>query len=384
MDGTRNRLPAALWILAAGAFLNRVGSFVPIYFVLNLVGKGHSPASASLVFAGYGAGSMFAPLLGGHLVDWIGCRATICVAMFGTSAVLPLLGLADRLGAIAALGVLAGVAATVSQPATATLIADVVDAPDRTRAFSLYRVAINAGVAAGGVLAGAVVRSSFLYIFFIDAATSAIFGLVVLLVLPAGRVERTDSTATQGDRQRLTRDRRFLRLLAASVLGSLVFFQHQVGLPLRLHDIGLSPGLLAILMTINGVVVLVAQLPVSRMVRRFPPQPLIAAGFALAGFGFALTGLILSILVWTAGEIVMAPAALAYVAELAPPAQRGRYQGAYAFTFSTGPFLASAIGGAVYGWSPAVLWVGCAVAGLVAATLALPSTKDRAVVRTSR
>jgi MFS family permease len=67
----------------------------------------------------------------------------------------------------------------------------------------------------------------------------------------------------------------------------------------------------------------------------------LAWGTALIGVGFGLTALahsashyMVTVLIWTLGEIAVVPIASTVVAALAPPALRGTYQGAYSVAWA--------------------------------------------------
>jgi MFS family permease len=73
----------------------------------------------------------------------------------------------------------------------------------------------------------------------------------------------------------------------------------------------------------------------------------------------------LAIAVWTLGEIAYLPVASTLPADLAPPALRGRYQGAYSLSWALAFTVAPALGAAVLDrWGPGTLWAGALVLGL--------------------
>src|SRR5207249_4353156 len=70
-------LPRAYWILWAGTFVNRAGTFVVPFMAVYLTqARGFSPAAAGAVASLYGAGSAVASALGGYLADHVRRRAT--------------------------------------------------------------------------------------------------------------------------------------------------------------------------------------------------------------------------------------------------------------------------------------------------------------------
>ncbi|MEV8210695.1 MFS transporter, partial [Streptomyces sp. NPDC079189] len=68
-------------------------------------------------------------------------------------------------------------------------------------------------------------------------------------------------------------------------------------------------------------------------------------------------GYTLSVVVWSVGEACVSGIASAIVANLAPAHARGRYQGAFQWTWGVSRFAALTLGVALYtGIGPAVLW----------------------------
>jgi hypothetical protein len=73
---------------------------------------------------------------------------------------------------------------------------------------------------------------------------------------------------------------------------------------------------------------------------------------------------VVSMLLWTTGEMLALPMTNAAVADRAGSAATGRYMGAYALSFSTALVVAPAAGTAVWErLSPATLWLGIGLFG---------------------
>ena len=75
-----------------------------------------------------------------------------------------------------------------------------------------------------------------------------------------------------------------------------------------------------------------------------------------------------TVLIWTAGEMLNSPSHSALIADLAPANLRGRYQGAFSLSWSVASAGAPIIGGWVqqHLGDPA-LWLGCGVIGMIVA-----------------
>lgn len=369
-------LPRPAWILFVGSFLNRFGSFVITFLVLYVTRQGYSPTQAGFVVAAYGVGSLPAAAFGGFLADRFGRRETIMVSMFGGAAAMVALSQAHSLTALVTLSIVAGLFAELYRPASGALLADVVPSERRVAAFGMYRLAINAGFAAGTATAGFMAEHSFTLLFVGDAVTSVLFGLVVFFGLP--RTQGSGSAYAPGSLRVIVRDRRFALFLLVSLLGAFVYFQMEAGLPLYIRDNGLSYAVVGLLLAVNGAGCLVLELPVISITQRLRPRPVIAVGIALTGLGFFLTQfahsfwpLAATVIVWTLGEVISAPVSGAYVADLAPETMRGRYTGTHGMMFSISFVLAPAVGGWLYSLGPEVLFTVCGILGVIAAPLVL-------------
>ena len=368
-------LPRPAWILFGGTFVNRFGGFVVPFLLLYLTREGHSAADAGAAVGAYGVGHVGASALGGWLADRIGRTRTIAISMFTAAAATLALSQVHGLWPIVFLIFLCGLTAELYRPASSALLTDLVPSEQRVTAFAVYRFAINIGFAAGPATAGFLADRSFFWVFAGDALTSAVFGVVALFALPRDVPAPPSVRAKRGGAiGEMLSDRAFLVFLIASTATALVFFQFESTFALHVKDCGFSNATYGTLISINGMVVVILELPMTRVTRLFPARFVIAAGHALVGLGFALLGLAraipalaASVVVWTLGEILSAPVAAAYVAGLAPPRLRGRYMGTWGLTFSVGLMLGPSLGSRLYAISPGALWIACGGLGAFAA-----------------
>jgi MFS family permease len=375
-------LPGPVWILCAGSFVNRFGSFVAVFLVLYLREKGYSIAEAGFVVSLYGAGNVMAAAVGGLVADRLGRRNAIAISMFSSAATLLALSQADEIVLIGALTILAGLTGEMYRPASAALLADLVPAGERLPAFALNRLAINLGFAAGPATAGLLADRSFTYLFVGDALTSIVFGILALAALPEGvRTRRGEERRGEGIRT-IARDRAFVFFLVSSILGAFVYFQANATFPLHVKENGLSNADYGLLISLNGLAIVLLELPFTSITQRFPAIPTLAAGSILVGLGFALNAwaeslaaLAFTVLIWTIGEIVYAPVASAYVADIAPVHLRGRYQGAWGLMWGLAFMLGPGLGAAFFAWNGDAFWLFCGVLGVLSAGLLLAGSR---------
>lgn len=381
-------LPAPAWVLFGGTFVNRFGSFVMPFLILYLTRNGYSVAQAGMAIGAYGAGHIVASWLGGHLADRIGRRNTIVVSMFGSAITMLALSQARGLAVITIITLITGALTELYRPASHALIADLVAPEQRMVAFGLYRFAVNLGVAAGPATAGFLAERSFLYVFLGDAITSVAYGLIALFALPHGLRVDTSEERVGEMLQVIRRDRPFLLFLAATFCVAVVDFQLASTYALHVTSLGYAPKIYGMLISLNGLLIVLFELLITNYVQRFSPLRVMAIGYFLNNLGAALTGvartlpaLAAMMILWTTGEMIGSPVSSAYVSKLAPERYRGRYMGAFVLMFSIGMVVGPPLGTILFQHDPAVLWTACGVLGLIGATILL--IQDRRQTRTS-
>ena len=170
------------------------------------------------------------------------------------------------------------------------------------------------------------------------------------------------------------RDRVFLTFLVLTFAFAVVFLQHISTLPVQMADDGLGARGFGFVISVNAVLIILVTRPVSRRLQRFPTSRVLTVSSIFLGLGFGATAwastipaYLLTVLVWTVGEVIGSSLAPAVVAELAPVQARGRYQGALTSTFAVAALAAPVAGGWVYdGLNAGALWIGCGVLSFAA------------------
>jgi len=371
-------LPASAWLLITGSVINRFGSFVVPFLVLYLRKQGFSIAESGLAVAAYGGGEVIAGPIGGALADRMGRRATIASSTYASAAAMIALSQVHMYGAIVTLAFTAGLVSEARRPASLALLTDLVPEGRRVTAFAVLRVSENVAFAGGMALGGFIANSSFLWLFMGDAVSSVVYGTIALVSLPEGRRSSRQEQAARGGYRAVAADRAFLLFLAAAVFVAFVYFQRQATLPLHVRRAGLSNADFGLLLSLNGALVVLFELPLSAITMRRPQRQMIAVGFLLVGLGFALTGaahsmpaLAVTVAIWSLGEMVAAPVGYAFVADIAPDHMRGRYQGLFDLSFGSGAISGPAVGTFLFARGETTFWALCGALGLLSALLAL-------------
>ncbi|MFI8433608.1 MDR family MFS transporter [Streptomyces sp. NPDC079020] len=380
---TVSGLPREFWWLWTSTLVNRLGAFVATFMALYLtMDRGYSASYAGLVAALHGLGGVVSSLGAGVMTDRLGRRPTMLIAQTSTAVSVAVLGFMEHPFAIAAVAFVVGMASNASRPAVQAMMADIVRPEDRVRAFSLNYWAINLGFAVSSAGAGFIAEYSYLAGFIGEAAMTLFCAVVVFLKVPESRPEQAPvaggGKAGKDDGVRIgtvLRDGRFMGVVGLSFLVSLIFQQGYVGLPVAMGADGLSSSDFGTAIAVNGVLIVVLQIPVTRFIEHRDPRRLLIISALLAGYGFGLTAFAgsvgvyaLTVCVWTLAEIVNAPIQTGLIVQLSPAQGRGRYQGMYTMSWAVAALIAPLMSGVVIDhYGAAWLWGTCAVLGTVAA-----------------
>ena len=383
---TLKGFPRPVWIVFLGVFINRFGTFVVPFLALHMTKQGFSIKQAGMALAAYGGGHLVASMIGGHLADTIGRRNTIVLSMFSAGTTMLCLSQAESLSAIVTLACLAGVTAEFYKPASSALLADLTSDGNRVTAYAAMRFAINAGWAIGPATAGLMSQYSYTWLFVGDALTSFAFGAIAWKFLPTLRNRNREDWRNVGTAfSSITsacgcalRDRRYLRFLIAAFGPAIVFMQMSSTLGMEIKAAGYKETVYGCVMALNGVLIIFIELPLITITQRWKTTTAIAIGYALVGGGYAIFALGDSIaiyaagmIVFTFGEMISMPIAMAYAASLAPEDMRGRYMGVYGLVWGCALTVGPAAGLAAFEFSPDLLWIGCGGLGLVSAVVSL-------------
>lgn len=372
-------LPREFWWLWTSTLVNRLGGFVATFMALYLtIDRGYSASYAGLVAALHGLGGVIASLGAGVMTDRLGRRPTMLIAQTATAFSVALLGFMQHPVAIAAVAFLVGMASNASRPAVQAMMADIVRPEDRIRAFSLNYWAINLGFAVSAAGAGFIAEYSYLAGFLIEAVMTLVCAVLVYVKLPESRPgEDTSGAAADSAAVSLgtvLRDGRYMVVVGLSFLIALVFQQGYLALPVAMGEAGFTPADFGTAIAVNGVLIVVLQIPVTRFIEHRDPGRLLVLSSLLAGYGFGLTAFAgsvgvfaLTVCVWTLAEIVNAPTQTGLVVRLSPVHGRGRYQGMYTMSWAVASLVAPLMSGFVIDhWGAEWLWGMCAVVGTVA------------------
>jgi len=378
------RFKAGIWTITAIELLSAAGfsiclPFLSLYLYLE---RGLPMTLVGMFILIAGLCSAAAQMVGGVLSDRFGRRplligaAGIRVPLYLGMAVL--IWFSAPVWAIIVIYIAGQSVGMMVHPVTSAMVADLSPKDRLTETYGLLRVGRNLGWAAGPAVGGYL--ATFLpysWLFGVAALTSALAFCVILLFLREsfrGAAEQVDfrsmfSAAT---------DRTFLMFTGVSLLVFLTMGQLVSTLSVFTVDrIGFSTVQYGLLLTMNGVIVVLFQYPVARGVARLAKSTALILGSLLYGLGFLSLGWVgsfawalVAIVVITAGEIIFSPSALSVVGELSPLDRRGRYMGFFGLSEILGMSVGPLVGGILldaFPTDPRFIWGTIAFLAFVAA-----------------
>jgi MFS family permease len=321
-------------------------------------------------------------LIGGMLSDRFGRRRLLLVtssaSAFASMAMAMLVGGAAPVWLIILVYMLSRSINGTIGPTISALVADFSLKSRLAESYAVVRVGSNVGFAIGPALGGFLMGYvSYGWLFSISAAASLTVACLVYFYLrqtSAGMPSRVNLRSTLA----VARDRQFVVFAIVSIL--LVLSIGHLGSTLSVFTVdrlGFSSAQYGLLLTTNGIFVVLFQYPVTRVVSRLAKSTGLVLGSLLYVAGYASLGWIgsfnlalLSIFLITAGEVTLSPISSTVVAECAPPDKRGRYMGFFTLSQTVGQSLSPLFGGVLldaFPTDPRFVWGVIASVGLIAA-----------------
>lgn len=369
--GLKN-LPHNMWILFFSTLINRSGTMVLPFLALYMTKQfKYSEGQAGFVLAVYGIGAFMTSPVIGKVADKFGSFRIMKISLFLTAVILFIYPLITNYYLIIAFTFLFAVINEAFRPANLSLISEVVPADQRRTAFALNRLAINIGMSIGPVIGGLLTLISFSIIFYVDGITSIIAG-IFLITSRWDKIEELESTQINPGNSEVKhfgalKDKHLVYFLFALIPVVMVFFQHMSTMPLFLvHDLGLSTATYGALTLVNTGLIILIEVPLNNYLGAWSDKRNLTIGAILTAIGFGgmafahnIPMLIITIIIWTFGEMIVFPASATYISEIAPTKRRGEYMGFFQMSFSisfmAGPWLGAVV---LENYGSFSLWMG--------------------------
>jgi len=347
-------LSGATWWLALVMFVNRAGTMVlPFLTVYLREEMNYSIAAAGWEVAFFGIGAILGNFIGGILTDKIGFYPVQFWSLFLNGVLFIVLGQMQTFWQIGSCMFIIGVVGEAFRPANSAAIAFYSLPENRTRSYSLSRLAVNLGFSIGPALGGLL---AFQYLFWADGITCMLAALLLRAALPpvmTNNKKKTD-TARQLASSSVWKDEVYLRFTFFIFLSALCFLQMFSLLPIFFKEqLLLSKPVIGLVLALNGLIIVVVEMVlVFKLEGKRSPVQYISTGAFFIGLSYLVLNLplgglslaLLAMIILTVGEMLMFPFVNTFWVSRSNEYNRGQYAALFTMSFALGQVLAPTFG----------------------------------------
>ena len=353
-----SNLEKNIWILSFASFINRSGSMVLLFTSLYLTKELYfSISQAGFIMSMYGIGSIIGSYLGGWLTDRINFFYLLVFSQVVSGLILLLMIVGKTALEISAIVFFYALVADVFRPANSTAIATFSNPANRTRSFSLVRLAVNLGFSVGPAVGGFVaLHLGYHLLFVIDAVTSICAGIMLFFVLPKTnslhQERKKDETKVKS--KSAYRDTEYLKFIFFVAIYGIIFFQIFASVPQFFsRELGYGEDLIGLLMAFNGLLVVLVEMPIVGILEKKNQNfkfiiwgvwclPLCFL-FLLFGKGMLIWAVVYTIVI-TLSEIFAMPFMMNYALSKPPKERQGQYSALYSIAYGIANIAAPSVG----------------------------------------
>jgi MFS family permease len=327
-----------------GTFLARAGFFMSLPFLgiyLHEV-KGYTPSITGAVLAVSFLISTFSSYFGGSLSDRLGRYPLMMASIYVWGGVFIGFAFANQVWQFFLLNALNGLCRSFFEPAARALLADVTPLEQRTDVFNLRYFAINIGAGIGPIIGLLIGRTQSAFPFLISAIIYLFYGCFIVIwsrrfPFFTENLEQ-EKPSFVSSLKIISKDKVFRFFLIGNIFVTGAYAH--IDTTLSQYMGSQHAGTFTILFMTNSVTILLLQFPIIRMMKKYTPLTALKLGsivFALGIFGFGISYslpiLIISMLLFTIGEILCFIIGDVLISEIAPAQLRATYFGAAGLQF---------------------------------------------------
>jgi len=359
------------WLLSTVMLVNRSGTMVIPFMTIYLTqpSMGYSIGQAGIVMGLFGAGAICGGFIGGRMTDKFGFHPVQLIALTGGGILFITLGMMKSFPLICIFTFLLSVVNDAFRPANSTAIAHYSKEENRTRSYSLNRLAINLGWAIGGALGGILASINYHLLFWVDGLTNIAAAILLRYFLtpsPESGIQNKKSTE-QNTPASAFKDRVYLAFIFLTILFATCFYQSFTTLPVYYkRSLHMNEFYIGLLMALNGIIIvfiemiLIFQLEGKKENLFYIRNGtlLIAIAFTMLNvFSSSIIIVVVSMILLTFGEILSMPFMNSFWISRTVSANRGQYAGLYTIAWSTAQVIGPTAGAQVVEhYSFRVLW----------------------------
>ncbi len=345
------------WYLSLVMLINRSGTMVIPFMTIYCTQKLHfSITEAGLIMGLFGLGAIVGAFIGGRITDRFGFYPVQVAALLVGGIMFIITGYQDTFLSLSAGTFILSACNESFRPANATAIVYYSKDENRTRSYSLNRLAINLGWAVGGALGGFLASVNYQLLFWVDGCTNIAAAILLLRLLPY--IKTGTKHLEEKENKAIVKpayyDKVYLVFIILIILFATCFFQMFTMLPVFYKtNWYLNEQFIGILMALNGIIiVLIEMIVIYSLEGTKPSTTFIRTGILLIGIGYALNNIlpasagvaVLSITIITIGEIFSIPFMNSFWISRTTETNRGQYAGIYTIAWSIAQIVAPTMG----------------------------------------
>lgn len=307
----------------------------------------------------FGLGAIIGAFAGGKITDLIGYHKVQLFALFAGGIMFIVVGYLTTYVSLCIGILILSIVNESFRPANSSAVAAYSLPENRTRSYSLNRLAINLGWAFGGTIGGFLAGRNYHALFLVDGLTNISAGILLMFVLKERKVVNIGTAKSTQEAKPIVfsayDDKKYLRFIGLTVLFAFCFFQMFTLLPVfyKTH-LNLSENEIGLLMAVNGLLVaFIEMVLVYHLEQKKSPLKFISYGVWLVAISYLLYNLfegglllaLISVLIITAGEMLSMPFMNTYWISRSNDNNRGQYAALYSMSWATSQVAAPSIGG---------------------------------------
>lgn len=357
-------MPMGVYIIFFASIINNLGNFVAPFLTMFLTYSiGMNVEVVGIIVAVNSFVGLLASAHGGKLIDVVGRKKIFIIFRTASAAVLTLCVLTRNPIILTGLLILSNFLGGYSLPVYSTIITDITEGEQRNTAFSLQYMALNIGFSVGPLLGGFLYNNYLNWLFLGDAITTFISVILVAIFISETMPAKQERSMEKHNKLEKSEEGTLLQALLKRptlllfsfiiVIYFIVFSQFNFGLSIQIGEVfgKNSATIFGSLMTVNAVMCSIIPMFLTVMTKEMKASLSIAIGGILYAAGFGMIYFIhsyalfvISAMLWTMGEMLIATNTNVYIADHSPASHRGRFNSIFPIIrklgFMGGPIIA--------------------------------------------
>jgi len=346
------------WVLSTVLLINRSSSmavpFMSLYMTQYL---NRPPSDAGLIISLFGVGSIAGAAAGGKLTDVIGFRSVQVISSIVGGIFFILFSTITDFHSLCIFTLLISFFSEAFKPANFIAIGTYAAPGTETRSYSLNRLAGNLGFAVGSSVGGIVASFSYPMLFIIDGSVSVVAGILILYFLPATKiiVKTVTEKIKETGALKPWQDKLFVRFILLNILLNTCFFLMFRLVPLFYKEVWhINELWIGLILGLNGLIIaLFEMVMISKIENRRSLFHYIIWGILLLAVGYILllmpwigtvVAALISIIIFTAGEMFALPFINSFVMSRSNDTHRGLYAASYTLSWSVAQVIGPSAG----------------------------------------